>query len=185
MFVDELKVEVKEIRKEVDELKLAVNFMNGNYEEMKTKQTKVDTEITAVYRQIEGLSQNLNEGLEALESKNEYLENHSKRDNIKIIGLEEKADEKTWEDTERVVKKAIKEQLGIERDVFIERAHRVGDKLDRHAPNRRHVDSASRPTVSHANQSQHRPLLQGFVFGKKRKMLFEKPGGKDQKACSF
>ena len=179
MFVDELKVEVKEIRKEVDELKLSVNFMNANYEEMETKHAKVDTEITAVYRQIEGPSQNLNEGLEALELKNEFLEHHARRDNIKIIGLEEKADEKTWDDTEQVVKKATKEQLGIERNVFIERAHRVGDKLDRHAPNHRHVDSASRPTGNHANQSQ------GFVSGKKRKMLFEKPGGKDQKVCSF
>ena len=53
-------------------------------------------------------------GLEALESKNEYQENHSRRDDIKIIGLEEKADEKTWDDTEQVVKKAINEQLGIE-----------------------------------------------------------------------
>ena len=78
MFLEELKVEVKEIRKEVDELKLSVNFKNANYEEMKTKHAKVETEITAVYRQIEGLSQNLNEGLEALESKNEYLENHSR-----------------------------------------------------------------------------------------------------------
>ena len=104
MFADELKAEVKEIRKEVDELKLSVNFMNANYEEMKTKHAKVDTEITAVYRQIEGLSQNLNEGLEALEWKNEYLENPSRRDNIKIIGLEEKADEKTWDDTEQVVR---------------------------------------------------------------------------------
>ena len=63
IFVDELKVEVKEIRKEVDELKLSVNFMTANYEEMKTKHAKVDTELTAVYRQIEVLSQNLNEGL--------------------------------------------------------------------------------------------------------------------------
>ena len=63
MLVDELKVEVKEIRKEVDELKLSVNFMNANYEEMKTKHAKVETEITVVYHQIEGLSQNLNEGL--------------------------------------------------------------------------------------------------------------------------
>ena len=63
MLVDELKVEVKEIRKEVDELKLSVNFMNANYEELKTKHAKVETEITVVYHQIEGLSQNLNEGL--------------------------------------------------------------------------------------------------------------------------
>ena len=78
MFVDKLKVEVKEIRKEVDELKLSVNFMNANYEKMKTKHAKVDTEITPVYCQIEGLSQNLNEGLEGLESKKGYLENHSR-----------------------------------------------------------------------------------------------------------
>ena len=185
MFVEELKVEVKEIRKEVDELKLSVNFMNANYEEMKTKHAKVETEITAVYRQREGLSQNLNEGLEALESKNEYLENHSRRDNIKIIGLEEKADEKTWDDTKQVVKKAIKEQLGIERDIFIERAHGVGKKLDGHAPNHRHVDSASRPTRSHANQSQHRPIVARFRFWKEKENVIREARRKRPKGVQF
>ena len=185
MFVEELKVEVKEIRKEVDELKLSVNFMNANYEEMKTKHAKVETEITAVYCQIEGLSQNLNEGLEALESKNEYLENHSRRGNVKIIGLEEKADEKTWDDMEQVVKKAIKKQLGIERDIFIERAHRVGKKLDRHAPNHRHVDSASRPTGSHANQSQHRPIVPRFRFWKEKENVIREARRKRPKGVQF
>ena len=122
--------------------------------------------------------------LEALEAKNEYLENHSRRDNIKIIGLEEKADEKTWDDTEQVVKKAIKEQLGIKRDVFIERAHR-GVILDRHAPNHRHVDSASRTTGSHANQSQHRPIVARFRFWKEKENVIREARRKRPKGVQF
>ena len=70
-----------------------------NYDDMKKKHTNMETEIRAVYHQIKGLNQNLNSGLEALESKTEYLENHSRHNNIKIIGVGEKADKKTWDDT--------------------------------------------------------------------------------------
>ena len=35
--------------------------------------------------------------------------------------------EKTWDDTENVVKRLIKDELGIEEDVEIERCHRIGD----------------------------------------------------------
>ena len=99
--------------------------------------------------------------------------------------MEEKADEKTWDDTEQVVKKAIKEQLGIERDIFIERAHRVGKKLDKHAPNHRNVDSASRPTGSHANQSQHRPIVARFRFKKEKKNVIREARRKRPKGVQF
>ena len=93
--------------------------------------------------------------------------------------MEEKADEKTWDDTEQVVKKAIKEQLGTERDVFIEGAHGVGNKLDRHAPNHLHVDSASCPTGSHANQSQH------FRFWKEKENIIQEARRKRPKGVQF
>ena len=54
--------------------------------------------------------------------KLEYLENQSRRNNIRVSGIPESPDE-TWEVAEAKVKQAIQEQLGV--DVDIERAHRV------------------------------------------------------------
>ena len=58
-----------------------------------------------------------------LEDKHEHLENMSRRNNVKIIGLnEDTGNEKTWEDTEELVITTIKKKLDIE-GVKIERAH--------------------------------------------------------------
>ena len=86
------------------------------------------TEITAVYTQIKSINKELHEGIEDLEWKNEYLENQSRRNNIKITGVPEGEEEKTWDDTEAIVKKLISDKLGIEGEVEIERAHRVVKK---------------------------------------------------------
>ena len=50
----------------------------------------------------------------------------SRRNNIKILGLPESKEEKTWDDTENLVKQTIKNTLKIQDEVQIERAHRVG-----------------------------------------------------------
>ena len=103
---------------------------------MKKKHTSMETEIRAVYHQIKGLNQNLNNCLEALESRIEYIENHSRGNNIKITGAEEKADKKTWDNTEKVAKESSKKSLEErekEGEIVIERAHRVGEYLN-HAP---------------------------------------------------
>ena len=61
-----------------------------------------------------------------MEWKREYLENQSRRNNIKITGVVEDNDEKRWDDTEATVKKTYQRKVGINE---IERAHRVGKRL--------------------------------------------------------
>ena len=68
-------------------------------------------EIRGVYRQVERLNINLNDGLEDMEWKHEYLENQSRCNSIKITGVVEDNDEKTWDDREATVKKLTKEKL--------------------------------------------------------------------------
>ena len=77
--------------------------------------------------------------------EDEYLvlENQSRRNNIKITGVPEGEEEKTWDDTEAIVKNLISDKLGIEGEVEIERAHRVGKKQRLNVPQRRHDGSAS------------------------------------------
>ena len=61
-----------------------------------------------------------------------YLENQSRRNNVKIMGVNE---DKTWDDTEEVVRKLIREKLNVEEEIAIERAHHVG-KRPRHSTSR-------------------------------------------------
>ena len=65
--------------------------------------------------------------LEDLENKHEYLENMSRRNNIKILGLPEDKDrEKSWEDTEQIVKETINKEPEMSSEkIQIERAHRL------------------------------------------------------------
>ena len=57
---------------------------------------------------IQGHSRNLNDvnaSLDGKDSELEYIENQNRRNNVKIIGVpENKETEKSWEDTEMVVK---------------------------------------------------------------------------------
>ena len=56
------------------------------------------------------------------------------------MGVEEKNEQKTWEDTEKVVQKLFQEKLGFSDAIEIERAHRVGEK-----DKKRHLAQASNP----------------------------------------
>ena len=142
ILVEDIKSEVKELKKDISELKESASFTSSKYEEMKAKMGKVDVDIKAIYHQIDGLNNDYNYSFEELEVKQEYLENQSRRNNVKIVGVKESDDEKTWDDTEKVVKNLIKTKLGITEEVVIERAHRVGRKIKNRAHNR-HVGSAS------------------------------------------
>ena len=66
-----------------------------------------------------------------MQLKTEYLENQSRRNNIRVSGIPE-AERESWEDSEAKVKAVIKEKLQI--NVDIERAHRV-DKRKSHKKN--------------------------------------------------
>ena len=111
-----------------------------------------------------------------MEWKREYLENQSRRNNIKIIGVVEDNDEKTWDDTEATVKKLIKEKLAINEDVDTERAHHVGKRLKNHAPGR-HLGSAFKPTS--------RPIIAKFQSWKVKENVLKQARRKRPKDVQF
>ena len=59
------------------------------------------------------------------EEKLEYLENQSRRNNIRIDGIPEK-DNEAWLNTKTKVKEAIHGKLNLSSEPVIERTHRVG-----------------------------------------------------------
>ena len=91
-----------------------MQYTRKDVEELKPIHVKLED----VNKELDKISKDL-----ALHSqKMEYLDNQSGRNNIRVNGIPE-SDNETWEGAEVKVKRAIKDNLGIEID--IERAHRV------------------------------------------------------------
>ena len=61
-----------------------------------------------------------------IESKVEYIENDSRRNNIKLFVLNESDDGVSWDDTEKIVVACFKNKLEFQQTVEIEIAHRIG-----------------------------------------------------------
>ena len=191
ILVEDIKSEVKELKKEISELKESASFTSSKYEEMKANMGKVDVDIKAIYHQIDGLNNDYNYSFEELEAKQEYLEiNQSRRNNAKIVGVKESDDEKTWDDTEKVVKNLIKNKLGITEEVSCDReGHRVGRKMIKNRAHNRHVGSASPSGDDSAPHQTKRKQCQGRSWrksnvGKRRKGSCEKHTSKDPKEYS-
>ena len=124
------------------------------------------------------MHKDINADFETITTKHDYLQNQLRRSNIKILGVPEDPDEKTWDDTELIVKTVIKNELGIQDadEIEIERAHRVGSmkgKADdrKHYQSRpaeeegsRHLESASKKEnqqVPHLNFAQRNKSRKG------------------------
>lgn len=62
-----------------------------------------------------------------LEGKVDYIENQTRRNNLVIRGLKKEVQEERWDDVEQLVRKMLREELGVKTaDGDIERAHRLG-----------------------------------------------------------
>ena len=101
-----INTRVDELVKTVS-IKASVEFSQKDIEDLKPVKAKLN-EAEGSLVQVQG---NL-----------EYLENQSRRNNIRVSGIPEAAGE-TWEDAENKVKDPVKSTLGLE--IEIERAHRV------------------------------------------------------------
>ena len=55
-FTDEIKAKIKEIRKEVEDLKLSVKFVSASHDDFKTQLGKIDDEMDLPPNQLVGLS---------------------------------------------------------------------------------------------------------------------------------
>ena len=88
------------------------------------------------------------------------MENHSRRNNIKVLGTQESEGGETWEESEKLVKDAIKEHLKIEDNLLIERAHHVGKPR----PPYRHVGGSK-------VASKPRPIVARFQIWKEKEKV--------------
>ena len=124
------------LAKDVQDMKTSLNFTGKDNHE---KITKLQEQLKEVKTEVKTSVANLAEmhvrnttDLQLDKEKINDLENWSRRNNIRVDGIQENKD-KTWEETERKLKIIIKEELKIQKDIVIERAHRTGEfKENRH-----------------------------------------------------
>eukprot|EP00112_Aurelia_sp_Birch-Aquarium-sp1_P015482 Seg3433.4 transcript_id=Seg3433.4/GoldUCD/mRNA.D3Y31 product="hypothetical protein" protein_id=Seg3433.4/GoldUCD/D3Y31 len=121
MLVNEVKSDLKTLRRDVEDIKASLQYTQKDVDDSKNKILDVEQRISMK----SDLLDEAVDGIEDLQIKNDYLENRSRRNNIKVYGIPE-APAETWDDCEEKVKKALVEKLDIKDEVIIERAHRVG-----------------------------------------------------------
>ena len=146
IFKEEFEIQQKNI----------VTLISGNFEITMQEIKKVNNEINELKTSIEHTDEVLQQRMEKIEEKYDHinskvneiyvyqmdpqyveeklieLEDRLRRCNLKIDGVEEEKDE-TWDQCEEKVLDIFTSQLGIEKNVQIERAHRTGKKGSKHS----------------------------------------------------
>ncbi len=109
---------------------------------------KMNELLNPCWEQIENLKQELSETKQKMKEYHDTAEQYSRRNNLRIFGIEEKA----HENTDEIVKNLAAEKLGIQLpEHAICRSHRVGEQKD----------------------DQHRPIIVKFVSYNVRNQLFQ------------
>ena len=90
---------------------------------------------------LDSTIEEIQDDLNHQEEQMEYLENQSRRNNVRIYGIPEE-DNETWETTEAKARQVLKDELNLASAPDIERAHRVGRSSRRPASAQ---SSANRP----------------------------------------
>ena len=116
---------VKVMTRELTELKASVQFFQTELHEMRDSNKTDNDRERYEHRSL----QNLTAGFRRMDDTIDYLENQSRRNNLRIDGAKERAEE-TWADTEQALRKVLETDLKMPADhvktIAIERAHRTG-----------------------------------------------------------
>ena len=116
---------VKVMTRELTELKASVQFSQTELHEMKNNNKSENDRERYEHRSL----QKLTADFRRMDDNIDYLENQSRRNNLRIDGVKERAEE-TWADTEQALRKVLETDLKMPADhvnaIAIERAHRTG-----------------------------------------------------------
>ena len=151
-----VKEEIHSLRKYFDDLKTS---SQKDIDDVKKKYLRAEERLMDVEDSIATNQTGINE----LHDQQEYLDNHSRRNNVKIFRIAEKGPEEgreTWKDSEEKAEEVIRTNLKITEDIKIDRAHRVGKPR----PEFRHADGSQ-------IKSDPRPIIVRFQLWKEKEKI--------------
>ena len=113
---NELKSQIECFRSELSELKKVSNSKQVLIDSLSTKIEELEISIEGNKFDAKPINKRL-----------DTLEDFSRRNNLRFDGIEETPGE-NWEIVAEKVRRIVKEKVGLEKEVEIERAHRVGQR---------------------------------------------------------
>ena len=120
--------EIRTIKQDVSELKKSLEFTQADVED---KMAVINEKVKALESRQDTTKQKIKEiGLESvteIKEKLAELEDRSRRNNLRVDGISEDWQE-SWDQTKQKVKNFIKNDLKMDKEVIIQRAHRVKSK---------------------------------------------------------
>ena len=112
--------ENSKIKKELIDLRESVQYHIDNVDEVNKKLENIDRRVKEI--KLDEITEDF---VTKTKKKLAHLEDHSRPNNLRFYGFQEKTNE-TWEESERIITDFGKEKLGIEEEILIERAYRTG-----------------------------------------------------------
>ena len=107
--------------------KSKAKMSNELIDSLRFTQKDVDTVRIMVSENNDAGIQNLENSISEIKNQITYLENQSRRCNIRVDGITESSDE-DWNETEQKLKATLVQQLKLDQESNIERAHRTSPK---------------------------------------------------------
>ena len=100
LFLTDIRDEVRSVRKDFDRLRRSLEFSQSQLKDTQDKVMNLDCKVESAKLSVKEHG----ECLDCVEDQVEYIDNQSRRNNIRIMGIgEDKKMEKSWDDTEKIV----------------------------------------------------------------------------------
>ena len=115
LMMDSVKEGIKSLKQSVDEMKQSLHYTQKDIDDLKTKTEKIEEKT----KNVDKSTANSQMDIEDLYNEQEYLENQSRRNNVKVLRIPEKNEKdgiETWDECEEKVKEEIKAKFGIKTD---------------------------------------------------------------------
>lgn len=126
-FIDSLSVNltarIDNLVSQVSDLKSSLEFSQKDIGDHEATLTSLNRSIQETSTEIDNVQSSITTQL----SKLTYLENQSRRSNLRIDGIPEEPNE-TWDSTENKVKQILVEKLQLVNTPRIERSHRISSR---------------------------------------------------------
>lgn len=101
LFMDDIKTKMRSIRKDLEDVKLSVAFMSKDNDSIKVEMKSVDLQMKRLSAKMDHVEGVTIDSFEDMATHVDYLENQSRRNNIKVLGVPEDTNERSWDDTEK------------------------------------------------------------------------------------
>ncbi len=125
ILVGDVTDRLRKLEKQNDQLRGSLEYTQKEVDTLKSDNEKLKEELCDLKKDVmkkSGIAEKMNE----IQDRLNYQEDYSRRNNIRLDGIEERPNE-SWEETQEKVQRLLRDKLKLG-SATLERAHRVGPR---------------------------------------------------------